>query len=255
MDFTKDADPSGVKALLAQLRNSQAFNEVSKPPEQARRAPASSQLQGGPLITERLLNRSSLQDPSPVAALLAKLQPNIAISSVPEGSGSAFGGNGEEEPAPAAPVKRDFRKLTVQQALPQIYDLSGDPHFVASFKKMKEEQNRLEQKLWDERLLIVRKHDEKLKNARAKAALIRASGTLLQEETKLKQAMEKELQAFHMNVVLPAWDTMVTQQQDLLEKLHVPAMFVTSVESDRTRQERIMKMLEDIVFEADGEAS
>ncbi|KZP00044.1 hypothetical protein CALVIDRAFT_533708 [Calocera viscosa TUFC12733] len=253
MDFTHDNDPVGVKALLAQLRNSQAFNDISKPPEEPKKPTASSQ--AGPSITERLLNGTALSAPSPVAALLAKLQPSGPPSSNAEGKRDVSASNKQEEPPQAAPVKRDFRRLTVQQALPQLYDLSGDPEFVASFKKMKEDQNRLEQKLWGERALIVRKHDEKLRNARAKAALIRASGSLLQEETKLKQAMEKELQAFHRNTVLPAWDAMATQQQDMLEKLNVPAMFRTSVETDRTRQQRIMQLLESIVFEGEEEGS
>ncbi|EJU06423.1 hypothetical protein DACRYDRAFT_19586 [Dacryopinax primogenitus] len=143
--------------------------------------------------------------------------------------------------------------MTVQQALPQLYELSGDPGFLSTFKKMKGDQDRLEQKLWDERAMLVRKHEEKLKNARGKAALIRASGSLLQEETKLKQAMEMELTAFYERTVLPEWDDLVERQQDTLEKLYVPTMFRTGVETDRSRQQRIVEMLEGIVAEGDGE--
>lgn len=252
MDFTKDADPSGVKALLAQLRNSQAFNEVSKPPEEPKRQDEPQQPTQS--ITERLASRTSVPEPSPVAALLAKLRPNSTLQPSTESQNyDNAPAEREEESLKAPPAQRDFRKLTVQQALPQLHALSSDAQFIDSFKRMKEEQNRLEQKLWDERALIVRKHEERLKNARAKAALIRASASLLQEETKLKQAMDAELKTFHIKSVFPAWDVLAAQQQDLLERLSVPAMFVTNVETDRARQQRIMQMLESIVLEGDGE--
>ena len=76
----------------------------------------------------------------------------------------------------------------------------------------------------------------------------------------MTDSFRKELQKFDAERVLPAWDGLIKKQQTTLETLGVPAMFPTTVSTDREvgvlcirgrawtyteiqRQQRIMQVL------------
>ncbi|EMD40994.1 hypothetical protein CERSUDRAFT_44748, partial [Gelatoporia subvermispora B] len=107
---------------------------------------------------------------------------------------------------------------------------------------IKKEQGDLERQLWDERQAIVRRHEDKVKIARTKANMI-GSGMTQYEADTLSAQFLKELQKFDQERVLPAWDGLITKQQTALESLGVPAMFPTTVGTDRDRQQRIIQVL------------
>lgn len=56
--------------------------------------------------------------------------------------------------------------------------------------------------------------------------------------------MNAALKDFDRKSVLPAWDAMVKKQQQVMENLGVPTMFPTTSVADRTRQQRLMRVIQ-----------
>jgi hypothetical protein len=111
---------------------------------------------------------------------------------------------------------------------------------------MKQEQDKLEKQLWEERLNIQKRHEEKVKVETTKAKMIGVD--LSEHERKsMSDALQKELRKFDAERVLPTWDKLVQRQQSCLEALKVPAMFVTNDPSDMAKQRRVVNVLEGIV--------
>jgi hypothetical protein len=123
--------------------------------------------------------------------------------------------------------------------------LSDDPNFVATLSQMKQKQADLERQLAKERRAIQAKHDEKVKVAQARAKIFGA-GLSKHEADMMSDAYKKEMHTFDTERVMIAWDGLVVKQQAALEKLQVPTMFVTSVKTDRERQQRVVQVLEGI---------
>lgn len=111
---------------------------------------------------------------------------------------------------------------------------------------MKREQADLERQLWDERQGIQKKQEEKVKIARTKASMV-GSGLTQFEADMLSDSFRKELRKFDSERVLPAWDGLVAKQQARLEALGVPVMYLTSIKTDRERQQRVIQVLAGIV--------
>ncbi|KAF8900028.1 hypothetical protein CPB85DRAFT_1228917, partial [Mucidula mucida] len=107
------------------------------------------------------------------------------------------------------------------------------------------EQDDLERLLWEQRAAVRRKYEDKITAARTKASIIGAEMTK-HEADMLSNAYKKELERFDAERVLPLWDNMVAQQQERLLQAGVPTMFITSVSADRERQQRIIKVMEDL---------
>ncbi|KAG5654653.1 hypothetical protein H0H81_009901 [Sphagnurus paluster] len=182
-------DPASVKAILDQLRVSQAWQqavaplstepEVSTPaisiPDQ--HVPVSTPIEG------------YIPDPAPatatsspsVAALLSQLQ--SSSSWAPPDKTNAFEheidySQSSDFPtadvilpstnAVTSPRVQDPRSFTFQQALPRISQLADDSGFVAAVTKLKKEQDELERQLWEDRRNIYRKYEEKVKIATTK---------------------------------------------------------------------------------------
>ncbi|KIY45993.1 hypothetical protein FISHEDRAFT_48441 [Fistulina hepatica ATCC 64428] len=118
--------------------------------------------------------------------------------------------------------------------------------FLCALPQMKDEQNDLERKLWEERHEIQQKYDDKVKGALKKAEII-GSGISPHEAEMLQRAFRDELAKFDRERVQVAWDGLVTKQQSRLEQLRVPAMFPSSEKADIDRQRRIVQVLEGIV--------
>ncbi|KAH9991439.1 hypothetical protein BJV77DRAFT_529422 [Russula vinacea] len=148
------------------------------------------------------------------------------------------------------PLLQDLRGLSFQQALPHISRLMEDPHVVESLTKMKEEQDKLEKRLWQEREGIRRSHEEKVKVAKTKANMI-GVGLSKHEAQVLSDSFQKELRKFDVERVLPAWDGLVRGQQARLEALKVPTMFVSNEAGDVEKQRRVVHVLEGILSTSD----
>lgn len=54
---------------------------------------------------------------------------------------------------------------------------------------------------------------------------------------------DKELEKYDKERVLVAWDALIERQQESLEKLGFPAMYVTSNPAERTKQQRIIQVI------------
>lgn len=117
---------------------------------------------------------------------------------------------------------------------------------MAELVKMKQEQDKLEKQLWEERLDIQKRHEKKVKVETTKAKMI---GVNLSERERelMSDALQKELRKFDAERVLPTWDKLVRGQQARLEALKVPTMFVTNDLSDMEKQRRVANVLEGIL--------
>ncbi|KAF9224350.1 alpha/beta-hydrolase, partial [Gyrodon lividus] len=253
-------DPAGVKALLDQLKSSQAWQETlncdAQPgPEQNAEAqgplPSSSAEDGQSESTTRA---SDITPSASVATLLSQLRSSewtsipVNTNTPPASHTSPAHASSQhihqplQEPLPFQPEQRpprpaaasstsmrvqDVRSLSFQQALPHLTQLSGNPEFVASIVRLQQEQKDLEQQLWEERHAIHKKHEEKVKVARTKAGLIGA-GLSKHEADMMNDAYRRDLQRFGAERALLAWDGLIQKQQAALEALGVPTMFPTS---------------------------
>ncbi|KXN86306.1 hypothetical protein AN958_10168 [Leucoagaricus sp. SymC.cos] len=130
--------------------------------------------------------------------------------------------------------------------MPILLQLARELGFVEEMKKMKQDQDALERRLWEERRSIHKKYEDKLKAARTKTNII--GGNISKHEAEmLVDGHRKELNKFDKDCVLPAWDGLVSQQQLKLQQLRVPTMHVTSNSSERELQQRVLQVLTSIV--------
>ena len=107
---------------------------------------------------------------------------------------------------------------------------------------MKNEQDALERKLWEERTEIIDRHEQRVKAAKAKAQII-GSGLSRPDAELLSDAIRREVQTFEIERALPAWDGLVARHQAAMEVLTVPAMFVTSKSADLQVKPAFLSML------------
>ncbi|KAF9246877.1 hypothetical protein BU15DRAFT_69735 [Melanogaster broomeanus] len=256
MNFTNINDPAGVKALLDQLRSSQAWQEtlnsgaqpVSDPADrlsEAQGQPPSSSAEDGP--SEPTAQAPDTSPSSSVASLLSPaevigvvVQPYQNAASVTY-QNSGLRGSLQHHPPSAV---QDLRSTSFQQALPHVTRLSGSPEFVASV--LQQEQKDLEQQLWEERCAVHGKHEEKVKVSRTKAALIGA-GLSKHEADMMNDAYRRDLQRFDAERAVLAWDALIRKQQAALEALGVPTMFPTGSQAHCEKQRRVVQVLEGIV--------
>jgi len=242
-------DSEGVKALLNQLRFSQAWQDALSTP------PAHTIVADAPAAvgTTQAAPANSSSVPS-VATLLSQLQSAPAISESRPTAPSTHQPHQPHQPSiepppriatTPVPSQQDVKSYTFQQALPHLAQLSEDSNFVRPVTQIKQQQADLERQLWEERQNIQQKYDEKVRVARMKATMIGAVLTKHEADT-LNHAFQKDLHKFDVERVLPAWDGLVIKQQAALEGAGVPTMFVTDVPVDRERQQRVIRVLEAI---------
>ncbi|KAG0698846.1 Alpha/Beta hydrolase protein, partial [Suillus ampliporus] len=256
-------DPAGIKALLEQLRSSQAWQEsigadsgggiAKNSPPTSTTPQVTSSLTQAPASTSDVSNSSSS-----VADLLSQLNSSewIIPSRPSQASPSHFASTQQTSlhlsqapsqstpqppensaPQPAAGIRasthgQDLRMMSFQQALPHLTQLTENANFVAAIARLREEQKDLERQLWEERLAIHKKHENKVKVAQTKAGLIGA-GISRHEADMLNDAFRKELQKFDAERVLFAWDGLLQKQQSTMEALGIPTMFPTDLRADR----------------------
>ncbi|KAF8351241.1 hypothetical protein F5887DRAFT_936518 [Amanita rubescens] len=227
MSFSNINDAVAVSALLDQLRASQAWRDV-----------VVAQHQPAP------------EPPVSVAGLLEQLQPVASSGPVLDRSPPP---PQNVNPTPALPTRqehRDLKTYTFQQALPVIAKLASDPLFLSEIQKLKQAQDELERHLWDERRAIQRKHEDKVKIAKAKATMI-GVGLSKHEADMLNDAYKKDLKKFDMERALPAFDGLIAKQQAALARLNVPTMFASDDKDLRERQQRVMQVLTGLVESCD----
>ncbi|KAJ3566961.1 hypothetical protein NP233_g6667 [Leucocoprinus birnbaumii] len=241
-------DPASVQALLDQIKSSTAWQELAA-------ASTSSQLtEPIPASSEEpatLPPKTSTSGPS-VASLLSQLQspeasshPSSDISDVESRAQFTVEKRANVQPD-SAPPKKDLRLFSFEESMPVILQLSRDSVFVEEMKKIKRDQNALERQLWGERRSIHKKYEEKLKAAKTKASIIGGSISKHDAET-LVDAHKKELLKFDRDRALPAWDSLVSQQQVKLQRLQVPTMHMTSNSEERELQQRVIQVLTSII--------
>ncbi|KAF8529281.1 hypothetical protein BU17DRAFT_80481 [Hysterangium stoloniferum] len=288
MDYTNINDPAGVKALLDQLRASQAWQELStaptSPDASASENDTTSKIEhvSLPVADEVRLVEATPEEsrggeePSNVSnhisSLLSRLQTHRNEGDVTEYTpfnatthppfeeyhlsspvsspvGSACNASHESSRPHNLGLKtslarvKSTRSLTFNESLPVIGRLADESHFLVKLEKIREEQSQLEKKLWEERCHIVQSQVKKVEVAKAKAAILRTE--ISQADAKaLENSFAKELEKFDSERALSAWDALIASQQSTLEGLGVPNMFVTTVKSERERQQRIIQVLD-----------
>ncbi|KAN0097803.1 hypothetical protein V8E55_002249 [Tylopilus felleus] len=271
-------DPTAVKALLEQLRASQAWKDAlsssSSHTSSERRENSVARQQPGSLLEDvqgesRTLS-SDAAPPASVASLLSQLTtsewtptatnaPPVSNTrtthqlprSMPRPSHDLSPTQSEDRPPrPVVATSstcvedvQDIRFMSFQQALPHLTQLATDPAFLTAVSNVRQEQDELEQQLWEEREAIQTKHEEKVKVARTKATLIGA-GLSKHEADMLNEAYRRDLQRFDKERVLLAWDALIQKQQTALETLGVPIMFATTSQADCEKQRRVIQVLE-----------
>ncbi|KIL00457.1 hypothetical protein PAXRUDRAFT_821650 [Paxillus rubicundulus Ve08.2h10] len=272
MSFTNINDPAGIKALLDQLRSSQAWQETlnsgaqpaSEPPVGAQE-PLPTCLSADDGQSESKAHAPDTTPSTSVASLLSQLKSSEWASN-PSRTRGAHASSQPTHAPPQGPLLfqpeqrpprptatsstsacvQDARHMSFQQALPHLTRLSGNPEFVASVARLQQEQKDLEQQLWEERRAIHTKHEEKVRVARAKAALI-GVGLSKHEADMMNDAYRRDMQRFDAERALLAWDALIQKQQAALEGLGVPTMFPTISQANCEKQRRVVQVLEGIV--------
>lgn len=124
--------------------------------------------------SSKFLNASTEETSSPsstVAALLARLQSSSALASPISGSSSSFTPSASSVPSlsidtPTADTnlpESQPQRLTFQDILPKLAALGTNKRFVDELMKMKREQEDVENKLWMERVEIVKKQEGRVR--------------------------------------------------------------------------------------------
>ncbi|THH20289.1 hypothetical protein EW146_g1042 [Bondarzewia mesenterica] len=255
------------------LTNSTHYTAVSSTP-----APSTS---GAPTVAELLSQLQSSSSFAPAIPPISRPQepsapPDLATAFHAPSSASASHVSEQRPPAigvstPTPPARtQDVRLFSFQQSLPHITKLVEDRKVVDAVTfwgarmEMKKEQEKLEKQLWEERLAIKRKHEEKVKVARTKAQMI--GGLTKHEADTMAASFRKELNKFDQERALRAWEGLIAKQQNALEVLGVPTMFVTDNKMDTEariyfdsvcdssdgplqKQQRVMQVLEGVVGE------
>ncbi|KZV90501.1 hypothetical protein EXIGLDRAFT_770740 [Exidia glandulosa HHB12029] len=230
-------DPAGVKALLEQLKSSDSWQTLSSS------LPAPPPMSSAPLEPSA---SASAATSSQISSLLSKLKNPVADDNARATTSTP---TPRTDSPPLAEPRRshvDPRKMTFQQALPHLGRLAENERVRVALQRIQEEQRELEQKLADAREDLVQKQRGRVDEQR-KIAKITGGGITQYTAQSLNRTFERELIAFDQERVLVAWDDLVTKQQVELERLGVPTMFVTQVQSDRDRQQRVIQVLEGIL--------
>ncbi|OBZ71840.1 hypothetical protein A0H81_08216 [Grifola frondosa] len=273
MNFTNINDPAGVKALLEQLRSSQAWQESISPEPIPTASTASTEalspaahagIQPADSAHDRVLHhrpadsgiRTRTSDSaavsqattlsSSVASLLSQLQAPPSFTNTafvplvppaqPSGIGHVsqpFSSFQPSIPEPA-PVPAPLPSSARKQDLRSCSFQQALPHLA----QLSEDPDFVAaiSTMKKEQADLERQLWEERQAIQGK-----------HEEKTMTESFRRELHRFDLERVIPAWDGLVTKQQTTLEALGVPAMFPTTVGVDRERQQKVMQVLGGIV--------
>ena len=137
-------DPTGVQALLDQLRGSQAWKDITAPIEGD--TPDSPGDSDGPQISPHNTASNATPEAAPtltsVASLLSQLRSSPSLTPADTISQTTNTLPPPTVPVPAAaPIvtvvaQEDIRSFTFQQALPRIAQLASEDEFIAAIKQV-----------------------------------------------------------------------------------------------------------------------
>ncbi|KAG9049250.1 hypothetical protein FS837_010786 [Tulasnella sp. UAMH 9824] len=146
--------------------------------------------------------------------------------------------------------KVDYRSLTYVESLSRVEELLRDPRAADALLELKRTQDEMEKKLWDGRKALRRKHEEKVHAAKTTARIVTGSEQLDEKEIQrlLDELKRAELE-YDLKHILPAWDALVHKQQTVMESLGVPAMLPSTDPTERARQQRIIRVMEQGLME------
>ncbi|KAG8904400.1 hypothetical protein FRB99_001822 [Tulasnella sp. 403] len=245
-------DTSTIQNLLEKLRSSTAFASIagvappnfsdpeatssSTPhPEPHPQTPQPSSIDSN--VSSRISSLlSRLRDPGPA-------EPTLAPSVAAETTIVDYTYPEEIEPevqipkvrVPSPPKKPDPRSMSYVESLSTVEALLKDPTCSGVLLGLQAEQRQLEQRLWESREAITSRYTSRLKTTQDKTT----------ENDETQNDMERELRRFDVETALPAWDALVKKQQQTMENLGVPMMFPTTDLTSRTRQQRLVRVIEE----------
>ncbi|KAG8961674.1 hypothetical protein FRC03_005082 [Tulasnella sp. 419] len=247
-------DQDGLKALLESLRSSNALAHLITPPTNLL-APSTSA--GHENETPSPSQSTEIvQDPPPdssassrVKMLLAKLGPNPPLlqPDPPRQVHSLPSINSQDSVALETPPNEiNLRNLTYHQSLSHMSRILEDEKCVTTLRELQKDQENLERQLWDARNQIIRRHEKKVKDRETQEKILTGSTELSPEDRRrLDVDLERALKKFDLENVLPAWDAILTRQQNVLEELRIPTIYATTNSSERLRQQKIVRVLEE----------
>ncbi|KAF8314727.1 hypothetical protein DL93DRAFT_2097115 [Clavulina sp. PMI_390] len=206
-----------VASLLSILER--ATTRHSNPPPPAPASSSSYILPPAPAPTAPIASSSSY---NPLSASAPTFHPSLSSSTI------------HHAPNP--------RNMPFHQAIPLIGKILERPGAMTALRRMKIDQNALEQRLWVGREAIIAAQQKKVDDAILQSKLTNTTFPE-RERDNLRTQFKKELETYDTHRVLVAWDTLLTQQQTELEKMGFPTFFPTTTPSDRARQQRVIDVL------------
>lgn len=268
-------DQSTLQGLLERLRSSTAYANTlagTQAPEHSNSS-GSSTLSPAPSSREPQphIVLDSQTDPSGVSSrissLLSRLRPQtlqgpdteLSESRVPESKAiehasetmviDSITDNESLDIAQHMP-NVNYRSLTYVESLSRVEELLKDPHAADALLDLKKTQDEMEKKLWDGRKALKLKHEEKVHAAKTTARIVTGSERLDEKEVqRLIDELRKSELEYDLKHVFPAWDALVHKQQAVMERLGVPAMLPSTDPTERARQQRIIRVMEQGLME------
>ncbi|KZS97732.1 hypothetical protein SISNIDRAFT_449287 [Sistotremastrum niveocremeum HHB9708] len=274
-------DPASVLALLDQLRASAAYNDIATIPSETQAPPvikepsvesdepsASDEKEVSELLEDIVPAETTSTEPeaeitpnisSSISSLLSKLtappQPS-APPAVRHYSPLPPTPVVQQEPVsytpPPPPVPRpsilqhDRRSMTFQQALPILATFGDNDDFREDYLKLKSDQELMEKVLFEEREKIKRSFEDKVKVATSRAQITGVNLSAFDMQA-MQSKYVKALDRHAIDRVLPAWDGLVAKQQDIFEKHCVPTMFLSKDKVVRSKQQKVIDVLDGIM--------
>ncbi|KAG8980806.1 hypothetical protein FRB90_007480 [Tulasnella sp. 427] len=266
-------DQSNLHDLLEKLRSSTAYADALAIPGEA--PTQNSSTPAGPSSNTRTDNTddnrlNEFPDPQAdsagisnrISSLLSRLRPQFSSPPQPQREASqnkesesrdnasdgmnVDNGNGLNAAETLQPGSNaDYRHMTYVESLSRVEELLKDPQTVNLMLELQKSQKELEAKLWDGRQALQSKHEERIRAAKTTARIVTGSEELDEKETqRLNDELSKAEREYDLKHALPAWDALVTKQQDAMEKLGVPTMFCSTDRTDRARQQRVVRVME-----------
>jgi len=262
-------DTSSLQNLLQRLRSSSAFNAVAgnAPAEPQNDTPypvAETQASASSDMTQEGLLAESSTVSGRIASLLSQLTGSKPAASEPEVTATS---TAEEESFPELETRddeafvvetilgeaptTDLRSMGYVQSLSRIEALLKSPTAASIIMKLQDDQRDLEETLWSARQTIISNHEKKLQSAIGQAKFSTGGDELDgRQSQQAADSLKLALRNFDRERVFPAWDNLVKRQQETLENLGVPSMFVTDNTADRSRQQRLVRVIEEGLADA-----
>ncbi|EAL19459.1 hypothetical protein CNBG4060 [Cryptococcus deneoformans B-3501A] len=165
-----------------------------------------------------------------------------------------YSGSRETEWQPQKPQPKErirepgYGDMTFMRALPIITELLDDHNFKAELRKMKQDQDALERRLWAKGEKVKADHERTVKAEKDIAKIARQSITS-EKVRQWNKTLANNLDAFYRQQCLPAIDGLAVRQRQRLKDLGVPGLGEdggsgVSDEKVRQRIKRILEVLE-----------